>query len=124
MLSRALKQYYEPLRLPLQPVMISALALYITVGTPVLPPQRASRTALFFFRHMPPLLPRKIHRNASVLNFRWLRPSPLDHRVGIFSIVTRLHVGSLSLRPATLPMGNLQPLVTQTLLPGAKEVYG
>ena len=38
--------------------------------------------------------------------------------------MTRLHVGSLALRPAILPMGNLQPLVTQTLLPGAKEVYG
>ena len=38
--------------------------------------------------------------------------------------MTRLHVGSLALRPAILPMGNLQPLVTQALLPGAKEVYG
>ena len=38
--------------------------------------------------------------------------------------MTRLHVGSLALRPVILPMGNLQPLVTQKLLPGAKEVYG
>ena len=28
------------------------------------------------------------------------------------------------LRPATLSIGNLQPLVTQTLHPGTKEVYG
>ena len=79
-----LSAHYEPLRLPLQPMVISALALYLTVGSPVPPPRRVSRTALYFFHHMPPLLPRKIHRNASVLQFRRLRPSPLDHRVGIF----------------------------------------
>jgi hypothetical protein len=123
-LSLALKRYYEPLRLPLRPLMISAPALYITVGGPVPPPQRVSRAALYFFRHMPPLLPRKNRRNASVLSFRRLRPSPLDHRVGFFKLVTRLLIGSLALRPATLPMENLQPPVTRTLLPGAKEVYG
>jgi len=32
-------------------------------------------------------------------------------------LFTRLPVGSLSLRPAALPIGNLQPLITQTLLP-------
>jgi len=37
--------------------------------------------------------------------------------------LTRLHLGSLALRSAVLPRGNLQPLITQTLLPGAKEVY-
>jgi hypothetical protein len=115
---------YEPLRLPVRPLMISAPALYITVGGPVPPPQRVSRAALYFFRHMPPLLPRKNRRNASVLSFRRLRPSPLDHRVGFFKLVTRLLIGSLALRPATLPMENLQPPVTRTLLPGAKEVYG
>ena len=70
MLSLALKRYYEPLRLPLRPMVISALALYLTVGSPAPPPQRVSRTALYFFHHMPPLLPRKIHRNASVLHSR------------------------------------------------------
>ena len=37
--------------------------------------------------------------------------------------LTRLHLGSLALRSAVLPRGNLQHLITQTLLPGAKEVY-
>ena len=37
--------------------------------------------------------------------------------------LTRLHIGSLALRSAVLPRGNLQHLITQTLLPGAKEVY-
>ena len=37
--------------------------------------------------------------------------------------LTRLHLGSLALRSAVLPIGNLQPLITQTLLPWTKEVY-
>ena len=37
--------------------------------------------------------------------------------------LTRLHLGSLALRSAVLPLGNLQHLITQTLLPGAKKVY-
>jgi len=37
---------------------------------------------------------------------------------------TRLHLGSLSLRPAPLLCGNLRPLVTKTPLPHATEVYG
>jgi hypothetical protein len=31
---------------------------------------------------------------------------------------------SLALRPASLPIGNLQALITQTLLPSATEAYG
>ncbi len=38
--------------------------------------------------------------------------------------VTKLHIGSLALRPAISPLGNLQPLITQTLLPGTTKVYG
>jgi len=37
--------------------------------------------------------------------------------------LTRLHIDSLALRSAVLPRGNLQPLITQTLLPWTKEVY-
>ena len=33
-------------------------------------------------------------------------------------------MGSLALRPAGLPLGNLRPLITQTPLPGTTEVYG
>ena len=38
--------------------------------------------------------------------------------------VTRLPVGSLSLRPASLPFGNLRPLIAQTPLPRATQAYG
>ena len=73
---------------------------------------------------MPPLLPREIRWNASVISSHRLRPSPQSDRVGISISVTRLPVGSLALRPAALPQRNLQPPVTRTLLPGARKVYG
>jgi hypothetical protein len=38
--------------------------------------------------------------------------------------LTRLLIGSLTLRPAILPLENLQPLITQPLLPGTTKVYG
>jgi len=38
--------------------------------------------------------------------------------------LTRLHLGSLALRPAALPSGNLRPLITQTPLPCATGVHG
>jgi len=37
--------------------------------------------------------------------------------------ITRLHIGSLSLRSVILPLENLQPLITQTLLSGAMKMY-
>jgi hypothetical protein len=40
------------------------------------------------------------------------------------NILTRLPVGSLTLRPVASPLGNLQPPITRTLLPGARKVYG
>ena len=123
-LSRALRRYYEPLRLPQRPAATSALTLYAPVGGSAPPPSWISRTALLFFRHMPPLLPREIRWNASVFPSHRQRPSPSDHRVGISSLVTRLPVGSLALRPATLPQGNSQPPIARTLLPGARKVYG
>ena len=38
--------------------------------------------------------------------------------------VTRLRLGSLALRPAALPLGNLRPPITRTPLPSAKKAYG
>ena len=124
MLSLALQRYYEPLRLPRRPGAISVLTLYPPVGGSGPPPPRISRPALFLFRCMPPLLPREIRWNASVLSFHRQRPSPSDHRVGLSNQVTRLRLGSLALRPATLPLGNSQPPIARTLLPGARKVYG
>ncbi len=73
---------------------------------------------------MPPLLPRESIRATSVLSARIQRPSPWEHRVGDSIGVTRLHLGSLALRPAALPLGNLRPPITRTPLPGARKVYG
>src|SRR6266568_3450652 len=99
-LVRALKRYYEPLRLPLRPNAIS------------LP-----YTRRLMFRNMPSLLPRKITLADSVVKAREQWPSPFDHRVGIFNQFTRLPIGSLALRPAALPIGNLRPSVTRAPLP-------
>ena len=38
--------------------------------------------------------------------------------------LTRLHIGSLALRPAISSLRNLQPLITQTLLLGTTKAYG
>ena len=99
-------------------------ALYPPVDGPVPPPHWVSRTALLFFRYMPSLLPREIVWNDSVVTSQTQRPSLTVQKVGISISLTRLHIGSFSLRPASLPIRNLQPLVTQTLLPGTKEAYG
>ena len=69
MLSLALKRYFEPLRLPIQPLVTSSpytqgltLLSHHCIGPP--------GTGLLIFRNMPPLLPRKIPRTASVFQVR------------------------------------------------------
>jgi hypothetical protein len=50
---------------------------------------------------------------------------PLSNRGSASPIfVTRLRLGSLALRPAALPLGNLRPPITRTPLPGARKAYG
>ncbi len=61
--------------------------LYALVGTPHAPPHRVSSTGLNIFHNMPSLLPRKIARSVSVIRLLAQRPSPHDHRVGIFSLI-------------------------------------
>src|SRR3972149_8979640 len=73
---------------------------------------------------MPPLLPRESVDTTSVIPASIQRPSPSDQRVGSSICVTRLRLGSLALRPAALPLGNLRHPITRTPLPGAKKVYG
>lgn len=84
MLSLVLKRYYEPLRLPIQPGMISfpythrlTLLLCHCTGSPAL--------GIDIIRNMPTLLPRKIELEDSVVCSNPLRPSPSVHRVGIFT---------------------------------------
>jgi len=84
MLSQVLKRYYEPLRLPIQPGMLSSpytgrlMLLYASL-------HRVSSTGQNIIHSMPPLLPRKIRREDSVINSRLPRPSPSVHQVGIFA---------------------------------------
>ena len=59
--------------------------LYTLVGTPHEPPHRVSSTGLNIFHNMPSLLPRKIARTDPVIKTPAQRPSPHDHRVGIFN---------------------------------------
>ena len=85
---------------------------------------RISRPARLIFHYIPSLAtPRDL-----MIRFRCLESSttafplcPLGQHLHFK--LTRLHIGSLALRSAVLPRGNLQPLITQTLLPWTKEVY-
>ena len=122
-LSQALERYYEPLRLPQRPATTSdwpytppltALTCHRR-GSPALGPIN--------FHHMPPLLPRKTRRDALVVSSRHQRPSPTVQRVGVFALFTRLHPGSLALRPAVLHPRNSRPPVTRTPLRDTTKVY-
>ena len=122
LLSLDLKQYYESLRLPLQPAAFSFPYTRQSVASP--PLQRVSRAARFILHIMPPLPPRESIRTTSVIPARIQRPSPSDQRVGFSICVTRLRPGSLALRPAALPLRNLRHPITRTPLPGARKAYG
>ena len=52
------------------------------------------------------------------------RPSPSVHRVGFSTCFTRLHIGSLALRPALLLLENSRPRVATAPLPHATGAYG
>jgi len=118
MLSHALKRYYEPLRLPLQSTAISfpytrqlMFLGHHHNGSPALDCLSSKTCRPFYpgrsywpFPLSEPVhigLPRLSTGSASSRNF------------------TRLHPGSLALRPASLPIGNLRPSVTRTPLPWA-----
>ena len=122
MLSHHLKRYYEPLRLPFRAGPFSFPYTARLVASP--PPKRISSTGQSIFENMPSLLPRKLMDVISVIPTTILRPSPSDHRVGYSISFTRLHVGSLALRPAFLLEENSRPHVTTTPLPHTTGVYG
>jgi hypothetical protein len=85
MLSRVLERYYGPLRLPIRPRATSFP--YMRRLMPSASPNRVSSTGLNIFRNMPSLLPRKIRSADSVFRADQRRPSPSDHRVGIFNSI-------------------------------------
>ena len=122
MLSLRLKRYFEPLRLPLRANALSFPYTHQSVVSP--PPKRVSSTGQCIFLNMPSLLPRETPRATSVVPARVQRPSPFVHRVGISTSSTRLHMGSLALRPALLLLGNSRPRVTTTPLPRANKAHG
>jgi hypothetical protein len=88
------------------------------------PTQRVSSTGQCIFHNMPSLLPRETTRATSVVRARVQRSSPSDHRVDFSNSFTRLLIGSLALRPATLLFGNSRPRVATTPLPHATGAYG
>ena len=123
MLSLLLKRYYGLLRLPYLPPAISVFLIcsrcsYWWSTDTDLPPCTINLPL-----HTIPATPRDL-----MIRFRCLESSttafplcPLGQHLHFK--LTRLHIGSLALRSAVLPRGNLQPLITQTLLPWTKEVY-
>ena len=122
MLSLNLRRYYEPLRLPFR---AEPLSFPYTARLMVSPhPKRVSSTGQSIFKNMPSLLPRELITVTSVISTAIQRPSPSGHRVGYSNWFTRLHIGSLALRPAFLLEGNSRPRVTTTPLPHTTGVYG
>ena len=116
MLSLALKRYYEPLRLPIQPTVISfpytQLLMFFNIAASGL-----QHWIVYLPQHADPSTPEDCKGC-----FRYPIPRtttfpmcPLGRYLQMS--LTRLHPGSLSLRPAALPIGNLRPLVTKTPLP-------
>lgn len=73
---------------------------------------------------MPTLLPRRFAGMASILHIPAQRPSLYRHEVGNRIKFTRLHLGSLALRPISLPVRNSRPLITQMPLLRAIKAYG
>ncbi len=73
---------------------------------------------------MPTLLPRESMVATSVIPASIQRPSPSDHRVGFSDSFTRLRLGSLALRPASLSLRNSRPSITRTPLLRATKANG
>ena len=88
-------------------------------------PSRVSSTTTLIFRHMPPLLPRKFPRGVVRLVNRADTDLPLlSTGSATSSLVSRLLLSSLALRPAALSPGNLRPRIAPTPLPRTTESHG
>ena len=88
-------------------------------------PSRVSSTTTLIFHHMPPLLPRKFPRGiVRPVN----RPDAglplLTTGSATSSLVSRLLLSSLTLRPAVSSPGNLRPRIAPTPLPRTTESHG
>ena len=123
MLSHVLKRYYEPLRLPSWPSAIS------------FPYTQQLMTLYHHHKGSPALDCLSSATCRPCYPGRSSRPFPLylSECIGLpltstgsasSSSFSRLLLGSLALRPAALPSGNLRPLITQTPLPCATGVHG
>jgi len=115
-LSQALQRYYAPLRLPRQPSPISVVLIRRSCG---LSPRTAvglPSCTVSLPPHAAPATPEDPEGGCSFESLRQ-RPSPSDHRIGIFNSFTRLHLGSLALRPAALPMGTFNPGLLRRCFP-------
>ena len=123
MLSHVLKRYYEPLRLPSWPAAISFPYTHQLMS---LPHHHEGSPALDCLSSATcrPCYP---ERSSIPIPFHWSGciGLPLTSTESASpSLLTRLHMGSLALRPAVLPSGNLRPLITQRrfpVLPGCTD---
>lgn len=123
MLSHVLKQYYEPLRLPSWPAAISSpYTLQLMTlhhhheGSPALDCLSSATCRPCYPGRLSSPVPLCLTGYCGL---------PLTSTGSASSLLfTRLHLGSLALRPAPLPSGNLRPLITQTPLPCATGVHG
>ena len=122
MLSLCCKRYYEPLRLPHRSTALSLP--YTQPLTFSSPPIWISSTGQLNFQYMPPLLPRRFADVASIARTSAPRPSPFRHEVGNRIKFTRLLLGSLALRPASLSFRNSRPPIARTPLLRTTKAYG
>ena len=131
MLSHVFKRYYGPLRLPIQPDGLSDLP-YIhqlmalchhRIGSPALHCYSSDTCHPCYPERSAKMIPLSYLSNSGLPHMTIESASPMrDEATYRFTFVTACIFGVSCL--AYLPMGNLQPLITQTLLPGAKETYG
>ena len=122
--SRTPQRYYEPLRLPHRPkptslpytVRLCPPSGHSAAGLqhydPDLPPHAVSATP-----EVPPTFVRLVSMAGSGLPLVTTGSAPS-------SLVSRLHLSSLALRPAALPLGNLRPWIAPAPLPGTTESHG
>ena len=123
MLSLSLKRYYEPLRLPIQPGMISLpyTCLFMTDVNTI---PDLQHWVNYLPLHAIPATP----VDSTIASVLFIVDVSLPHTstrsTSTYFRLTRLHPGSLSLQPATLPLRNLQHFVTKMLLLRTNMVYG
>jgi hypothetical protein len=123
MFSHVLKRYYEPLRLPSWP---SAISFPYTHQLMSLQHHHEGSPALDCLSSATcrPCYPGRSSRPIPLCLPECIGLPLTSTGSASSSLLTRLHLGSLALRPAALPSGNSRPMITQTPLPCATGGHG